>query len=223
MSSKFLGLGCAFALVAMVAAPAWADIESIQAAGIPTTYAGGNGNPGNLGSPLVMSAAPIPVLTINYDDRPPDQYTNVPGTTIDLVAYLIADHSVSGWAMGDFSDYGGQQSSVLVTWDQYSLAGTNLFIRLWESSPNVIEGSGRFIVDEENSNLPAEWNNPDGSIASFSIPAFDAPDIVSFIGENAGWEATSLVTLVPNGSGIPEPATLSLLAIPALVALRRRR
>jgi len=31
------------------------------------------------------------------------------------------------------------------------------------------------------------------------------------------------VTLVPNGSGIPEPATLSLLAIPALVALRRRR
>jgi hypothetical protein len=175
------------------------DIDYISGTAMASTYDAGTGQ-------LAVVDAPTEIV-VQYGDNTQTSYSEA---SFSLTASLLSDASSGGKAVGLFD--GG-------TIDIYEGGGSLLFsadlesLSLEESSFGVqtlLTGSGTF--DTTAGSLSGDFG-PEGYVVDI---AFILGEIDDF---SQDFAAQSNVTLYP----IPEPATMSVLALGGLAALLRRR
>jgi hypothetical protein len=209
--------GLAVLAVAFVSAPAMGqDIDQIQASAVYTQYtaadehlAFSNDTAGYL--LLTITLADSTVLQNELISDPVNFY---------LDGYLYDDRSSGGILWGRFND-----GTFNVYWDDvstgdiYSLDGPLIAMEIKETSECIFDGSGQFTID--NAVLPAgiTWPTLTGSVATFTFVPTMCENIDDWSQDISG---IGYSTVVPNGSGFPEPVTLLLLGGLALAARRRR-
>jgi len=187
---------------------AYGSISAIQAFGVATDY---------IVPELTLAANPIPQVTITFTNPNENPVTFYNRGTFSMNTFLISDWSGGGFAKGDFT--GGV---VAASWtddssELYLVEGDIDFFRLVEVSPNVLNGSGQFTVTDVIFPVGYEWIADVGSIASFTLGDLNYA-IDDFQSDFSG---TSMVTLTPDDTGIPEPATLVLLVSGSVLFLSK--
>jgi hypothetical protein len=209
--------GLAVLAVAFVTAPAVAqDIDQIQAAPITTEYTAADQhlefyNDLAGGLLFTITLADSTILQNELINDPVNFY---------LDGYLYDDRSSGGVMWGRF--WGGILDIYwedISTGDIYDIDGTLIALEVRETSECIFDGSGQFTVD--NIVLPAgiTWPGVVGSIATFTFIPTACDDMDDFTVDFTG---IGFATLVPDGSGFPEPATCLLFAGLAIAAWRRR-
>ena len=218
MKKKCAVLMMAAVGLVLVSAPASAQYASIQHNlfnGVgDTTFDPGTGE-------FRIHATTSNLLTLN-DPTPLSGV--IANTVIDLSTTF---NQVLGTGQAQFT---GGFLSLTFDFDgsPYEISGpiTGVLFEISQVGPNSkIDGLGRWTATTKN--LPGSGIWPDGggfsSLDSLTL-AF-GQDLSNFDWENQALNGRveSLYSLFPNDSAIPEPATLSMLALGAIAMLRRRR
>jgi len=211
--------GLAVLAVAFVAAPAIGQgIDQIQAAPINAEYTAADQH-----IQFYNDMAGGLLFTITLEDETTLQNElTVDPVNFYLDGYLYDNRSEDGFLWGRFWD-----GEVIFHWedvstgDTYHINGDLVAIELRETVDCILDGSGQFEVDMDNLVLPPDiiWNAESGSIATFTFAPTQCDNLDDFTHDFTG---VGFATLVPDGSGFPEPVSLLLLGGLAVAAWRRR-
>jgi len=200
-------------LVVALAGVGWAElppgytgglIDEITVADVAVDFA-----PGGVGSSLTFDAHPGHV-TVRYADSSTDTFWG----EFDWAMVLANDWSSGGKADGWFTN----GSFALAYGSDDLLAGDVDWYRAAEDASGVLTGVSSpisavgLLVDKGD--WPGEnfTNNQITFTLDIDLDSFGSP-----------FTATATVHLIPDDRYVPEPATLSLLALGAAAAMRRRR
>ena len=216
---KRFGIGLTVLAVAFAAVPAVGqEIDQIQAAPITAQYTAADQH-----IEFFNDLAGGLLFTITLADSSTLQNElTVDPVNFYLDGYLYDNRSEDGFLWGRFWD-----GTVLFHWedvstgDEYHISGDLIAIELRETIECILDGSGMFDVDLDNLVLPPGiiWDSAAGSVATFTFAPTQCDDMDDFTHDFTG---TGFATLIPDGSGFPEPATCLLFAGLALSARRRR-
>lgn len=223
---KWFGIG--LAAIAVLAIPAAAqNIESAQVSPLKTVYTAGDGqiqffnDENGFPPPESPPIAPLSVVIYLDDDTTRQNAIGIDPISFYLNGFLYDDRSSGGVAHGRF-----WHGDLLFSWDDpgsgflWELQGDLIAMEIVETSPNLFDGSGQFEVTHWACPPGINWPAEAGSIASFTfLPGTEYGDIQDWGQDFTG---ISFTTIVPDGSGFPEPATCLIFAGLALGVLRRR-
>ena len=201
LGGPWMGANDAFLVKYAAATP----LRSVSAVDIAAGFAPGGGAHG-LGELTAVGAADVVVEDVN------DQQTTYAGGSFEMTASLLADNSAGGLAAGEFS--GG----ALVFRDSGGadlLTGDLIELLLYEvgNDMGMLAGSGLFEVT--GGSLQAGFLETHGEIFQMFFQVTPS-NIDNFAAAFTGFTD---ITITP----IPEPATMWMLALGGLAALRRRR
>lgn len=215
---KRFSIGLAVLTVAaLLTAPAAAqNIDQIQAAPLNFWYTAAdqqvifeNDLAGNLLFTITLEDSSIYQNELTVD--PAHFYLN---------GHLYDDRSSGGVPWGRFNDGGiDLYWEDVSTGDIWDIDGTLIALEIRETTECIFDGSGSFVID--NMTFPAgiSWPSLQGSIATFTFVPTMCPEIDDWSEDFSG---IGFSTLIPDGSGFPEPATCLLLVGLALAARRRK-
>jgi hypothetical protein len=211
---KRFGIG--LAVLALCAAPVLADdISQIQANPIHMDYTTAD-------QQLVFQNDETGNLFFSITTEGGSLYQNVPGVddvNFFLNGYLYDNRSSGGNIWGRFNN-----GMFDFYWDDngeiWSIEGDLIALEVRETSDCVFDGSGTFEITEIILPTGIEFPGIQGSIATFTF-------IPSVCDGYDDWDVdmtgVGFATIVPDGSGFPEPATCLIFAALALGAVRRRK
>jgi len=188
-----------------------ANISSVQTGLMATSF-------DNATQVFAVGGDPLAVV-VNLDNST----TSVGVGSLDLDAILSLDWSSGGTARGDFDN--GTIDLVMDTASNYYVTGTLSFLRLIEttSTSNILHGSGQFEVTAVNVPLDWVWSSTVGSVASLTFVQDEPINHGGLDDFQKSFDGFSSLTITPDDSGIPEPATLMLLAGGLLFGLAGKR
>jgi hypothetical protein len=215
---KRFSLGLAVLAIAalMTASAAAQNIDQVQPAPLNFAYTAAdqqvmfeNDTAGNL------------LFTFYLDDSS----THSNELTVDPVnfmlnGFLYDDRSSGGMPWGRFNNGGiDLYWEDVSTGDIWSIDGTLVALEIRETSECIFDGSGQFIIEDMTFPAGVNWPSMEGSIATFTFVPTICPEIDDW---SQDFDGIGYATMVPNGSGFPEPATCLLVVGLALAARRRK-
>jgi len=212
---KRFGIG--LAVLVLCAAPVFADnISEIQAAPVHMDYTVAD-------QQLVFQNDETGNLLFTITTEGSTIYQNVPGTddvNFFLNGFLYDNRSDAGMMWGRFNN-----GMFDFYWNDpvtgiWSIEGDLIALEIMETSDCVFDGSGTFEITDITLPAGIEFPGVTGSIATFSFIPTVCDGYDDFDVDMSG---IGFATIVPDGSGFPEPATCLMFAALALGAVRRRK
>jgi hypothetical protein len=209
--------GLAVLVVAFATAPAMGqDIDSIQASAVYTQYTAASEH-----LEFYNDDSGYLLFTITLADSTELQNELITDpVNFYLDGYLYDNKSSGGILWGRFNGGGfNVHWDDVSTGDTYDITGTLIAMEIKETSECIFDGSGQFLVSSVVLPAGINWNDPVGSVATFTFVPTQCENIDDWDQDIYG---VGYSTIVPNGSGFPEPVTLLLLGGLTLAARRRR-